>query len=974
MKFIKTIFSNKSSRVWFSVTVALLVFFLIVSIVASTFAYEPISMILGSSRAVYADGIESIYLTDYKNKDEVYKAAQEINLNLAREGMVLLKNKDNALPIYTPESPAGKKTSVKPKVSVFGKNSWDIAYGGSGSGGFSKGKNIVSLYDGLERAGYELNPELKNFYGSSQSGEGRTSAPKLTYGSEGVSGLTLNTGETPQSSYTSSVKNSYSNYKDAAFVVFTRIGGENFDLPRTMSGAVGANNDSDHFLQLDKNELDLLSTVISSGFGKIVVIINSGSAMQLDYLNDPAYSDKINAVVWMGFSGENGTSALGEIMNGTTNPSGRTPDTYATDFKKDPTWNNFGEHRYQLDGNKLQPYYFVHYEESVFTGYKYYETRGHTDGENWYKENVIYPFGYGLSYTDFTWEIADDSPIKNKTITNGQKYTIKIKVTNKGSVAGKDVVQLYGSAPYFDGKIEKPYVTLLNYAKTDLIAPGGNDIVELVFDPYYLASYDYKDKNGNGFTGFELDSGNYSLFINRNSHNTMFTIPFASPSIRYAKDPVTGKDVVNRYTGNQNEYMNSDLQLSVLLSQSDWNATWPTAPTNTDRTVSQAFINAVADTNHNNPTDFSKIKMPLTEELNRLTLRDMLFDSDGKPYQTKNGIPYIDYDDSLWEDLLDQMVVSEAISLYNFAAYQTRELPSIGIPKTTSGDGPVGWRNYMSTTTVYDTCAYVAQVVIAATFNQELAEEFGKMVGEEGIIGNYRGDKMPYTGWYAPGVNIHRSPFGGRNFEYYSEDGILSGKMAAAVIRGAQSKGVSCYIKHFAFNEQETFRTSSLSWVDEQAMREIYLRPYEIAVKEGGTRALMTSFNRIGTRWTGGDYRLVTSILRDEWGFRGAVICDFNSGTPYMVPRQMAYAGGDLNLANTPNNWCNASSAADVYIMRQCIKNVAYAIGNSNAMNGEIIGLKMPFWQIGLIIFDCVLVLCLVVWGYFSIRKAIKRA
>lgn len=976
MSFIKKILGNIGSRVWLIVTVVLIVLFTVVTILSFGIFSELFSQVLGDGEPIYAEGTEPIYVSEYKSKKEVYEAAQNFNVDLAREGIVLMKNDDNALPIYTPQSPTGKATTAKPKVSVFGKNSANIAYGGSGSGGFS-GDTAVTLYSALEGAGYELNPQLKNFYADNNlSGDGRASNPKLGLGGTGSDEKTLYTGETEQSKYDMSVKNSYVQYKDAAFVLLTRIGGENFDLPRTMKGAIGANNEDDHFLQLDKNERELLDAVCSEGFGKVVILINSGSAMQLDFLKENRYAEKIDAVVWMGYPGENGTVALGEVLNGKTNPSGRTPDTYAADYKANPTWNNFGEYQYKT-GSTNHSYYFVHYEENVYVGYKYYETRG-ADDDGWYSDAVVYPFGYGMSYTKFDWEVVDKHEIDGKAIAKGQNYTVKIKVTNTGSVSGKDVVQLYGNAPYKTGGIEKPYVTLLNFAKTKMLEPGKSDTVELVFNPYYLASYDYKDQNNNEFYGFELDSGNYNLFVSRNAHDDVFTIPFTSPNIQYSKDPVTNKNVVNRYTGiTVNKYLNSDMQLTELLSQGNWSI--PASPTSDEREVDQAFIDALKDTSHNSQVNFSGIKMPATEEDYGLELRDLLFDSEGAAYQTNDdGYPCIDYDDPAWENLLDQAIVSEMKNLQYYGAYQTKSVESIGMNSTTSGDGPVGWRNILSASSspaIYDVCSYVAQVVVGATFNQELVEKFGRMVGDEGIIGNEKGGGKPYSGWYAPGVNIHRSPFGGRNFEYYSEDGILSGKLAAAQIRGAQSKGVACYIKHFALNEQETRRTigGSLSWVTEQAMREIYLRPFEMAVKEGKSRAVMSSFNRIGTRWAGGDYRLLTSILREEWGFRGAVICDFNDGTPYMHPKQMAYAGGDLNLATLPVNWCNESSAADVYILRQCTKNIAYVVGNSNAMNGDIIGEKMAIWKILLIVIDCVLAAGLAVWGFFVIRNALKK-
>ena len=569
------------------------------------------------------------------------------------------------------------------------------------------------------------------------------------------------------------------------------------------------------------------------------------------------------------------------------------------------------------------------------------------------------------SATSFEWEIVDSSSIEKTTVTQEGKYEVQVKVTNTGDTAGKDVVELYAHAPYLDG-IEKPHKVLVDFTKTGLLEPGQSETVTLTFDPYYLASYDYTDANGNGFAGYELEGGEgYCLFVSRNAHDDAAEIPFAVPmeGIRYEADPVTGTAVGNLYTDQADPVFNSDTQLSTVLSRADWEGTWPTTPTDDERNVTTDFINWLKDTATNNPNDYSMEDMPWSDEDNGLTLRALLAGDEGDTHAN--------YDDERWEPLLDQANLGELVEMYDYAAFQTKAVASVGKPRTNDTDGPVGFVNFMDTSTYYGTCSYCAEVVIAATWNQELAEEMGRSVGNEGIWGNAKGDGMPYSGWYAPGCNIHRSPFGGRNFEYYSEDGIMNGKMAAAVIRGCQSKGVYCYVKHFALNEQETHRSigGNCSWVTEQAMRETFLRPFELAVKEGGTRAMMSSFNRIGTRWTGGDYRLLTTILRDEWGFRGMVLCDFNTVPDYMNSRQMAYAGGDLNLSTTPVSWCDTSDVSDVIVLRQCAKNVMYTVANSNAMNGQVIGYALPIWNIVLYCVDGLAVAGFALWGIMAFRK-----
>ena len=984
-------------RVWTIVSPIVIALFLVINILSYTMFYELFNLVMpgGGQRAVYKPGTEPIYKTDYTSKASVYEAAREMNKEICEEGMVLLKNKEKALPIATPESEQNKAAS-KPKISVFGKNSVNIAYGGSGSGGANT-SNVIDLYSGLEQAGFELNPELKKFYeDTSRSGEERKGNSKDLDSGDTV---ILSTAETPQSSYDASVKSSYANYNDAALIVLTRIGGEGFDMPRKMTGATGYRNETDHFLQLDQNEEDLIATVCESGFKKVIIAVNSGQALELGFLEEGSNyvtakgykidPSKIDAAIWMGFPGETGTLALGEILNGNVNPSAKLADTYATDFTKDPTWYNFGDNRitakgttpggdqYVFDTTTSSNYYFVDYEEGIYVGYKYYETRGVTDGEEWYDDNVVYPFGYGLSYTTFEWSIADKSQIENVDIEKGKTYTISVTVTNTGDYAGKDVVQLYGHAPYYTGEIEKSEVSLVGFAKTGLLQPNESETVEITFDPYYLASYDYKDQNKNNNKGYELDEGDYALYVSRTAHDKEFTIPFGvAEDILYDVDPVTENPVVNRYTDCEEEKFNSDTSLETVLSRSDWEGTFPKSPTDEERKGSKELLSWLQDVSHNNPTDFSDIDMPISEEDAGMTLRSLLFDENGEIITDEEGNPFVDYEDPRWEEFIQQCSVPDMIKVYDYASYAIQAVESIGFPRVNCADGPVGWACFMDATRFYDTCSYCSQTLVATTWSEDIAYRFGQMVGDEGLVGNQKGDGSPYSGWYAPGVNIHRSPFGGRNFEYYSEDGFLSGRMAASQIQGCSSRGVFTFVKHFAANEQETHRsiTGDSTWLTEQSLREIYLRPFELAVKEGGTRAVMSSFNRIGTRWTGGDYRLLTEILRDEWGFRGSVLCDFNTIPQYMNSRQMAYAGGDLNLATTPVSWCDESSSADVYIIQQCFKNTCYTVVNSNAISGEIIGYKAPIWSICLIVVDCVVVAGLGVWGFFSFRKAKRLA
>lgn len=967
---------SRKQRVWLIMTAIVLVLLIVVNIAAFIF-YELLNIVMpgGGERPAFSSSAE-IYESDYNSKEETFEAANKVNLRLCEEGMVLLKNENNALPLPTPVSDS--TIAEQPKVSVFGKNSVNLAYGGSGSGAIDA-EGAVDLYTALEMAGYLVNPELKAFY----EDESRSGPARAANSSDLDSGdsIRIATGETPQSRYTDEVKSSYAEYSDAAIVVFTRIGGEGFDLPRQMGDAEGAASPDDHYLQLDQNEQDLLSAVCNGGFDRVVVVINSGSAMELTFLTDPDYfsdADKIDAAIWIGFPGASGTEALGEILNGSVNPSGKTVDTYAADLKAAPSFQNFGDNnqangdRYYVNG-ELQNYYFVNYEEGIYVGYRYYETRGVGD-EVWYQDNVVYPFGYGLSYTEFTWSVTDKSSIQDQAVSGDRSYQVSVEVTNTGSRAGKDVVQLYAHAPYYDGGIEKPYVVLVGFAKTSLLEPGQSETVTLTFSPYSLASYDYLDANQNGFMGYELEAGDeYALFVARDAHTYEDTIPFTvAKDIRYENDPVTGNPVENLYTGCEDPYLDSDYMLGTTLSRSDWDGTFPAAPTAEEHEVETELISALNDTDHNNPEDLDNMDMPWFDEDSGLMLLDMLDGADVSAAGDGTGV-LVSYDDERWQALLEQCSADELINLISYGAFNSAAIESIGKPRTNDTDGPAGFVNFMDSTTFYGTCSYCCEVVIASTWNEELVEEFGRAVGEEGIWGDAeaRSNGMPYSGWYAPGANIHRSPFGGRNFEYYSEDGFLSGKMAAAQIRGCQSKGVYCFMKHFALNEQETHRslTGVITWATEQALRELYLKPFEIAVKEGGTRGIMSSFNRIGTRWTGGDYRLLTTILRDEWGFRGTVVCDFNTGATYMDQKQMAYAGGDLNLSTTPKSWCDVSDTADANILMRCTKNILYTVVNSNAMNRQVDHYNLPIWTMVLIAADVVIVLGLAAWGISTFRK-----
>ncbi len=958
-KKVKKIRPWRGVTVWGIVTALVLVVAIVANILVTGMFSSLMDVVFGGKRPIYDNSVESMYVTDVTSKDEAYANAQKLNLRLAEEGFVLLKNQENALPL-----------NKGAKISVFGKNSVNLSYGGSGSGGFDTSGNR-DLYASLEDAGFQTNTTLKEFYENSNASGAARAANSSDLDSGG--NQMISTAETPQSKYTDKVKASYESYNDAALVVITRIGGEGFDLPRYQGSTAGAVSADSHYLQLDQNEIDLLDAVCNAGFKRVVVLFNIPSSFEATFLTDPDYApfaDKIDAAMWIGFTGSNGIMALGEILNGEVNPSGRLVDTWAADFKQNPTFVNFGtgctaDSTDKYDGGL---YYSVDYEEGIYVGYRYYETRGYTDGEDWYKENVVYPFGYGLSYTTFDWEVQ---PLTDTVITQDKSFDVSIKVTNTGSVAGKEVVEVYASAPYVDGGIEKAHKVLVGFAKTELLKPGASETVTVTVDPYTMASYDYRDANDNGFCGYELEDGDYTLYVGRNSHQEEAALSMTvEDDIQWETDPVSDNEVTNLYT--DGDFLDSDWQLDTVLSRSDWEGTWPTAQTAETHKGSDQLYEELKDTEHNNPTDFDSEEYPWFDEETDLTLRSLLPET--TPDKTYSAI--VDYDDEQWDEILDACNDEEMISLVNNGAYHTLAMETIDLPTTIHGDGPAGFTCFMNQNQVNGTCQYVSEPVMASTWNVELMEEMGEALGDEGLMGD-RATGQPYSSIYAPGANIHRSPFGGRCSEYFSEDPFITGMMSAYEVRGMQSKGVIPTVKHFAANEQETHRSinGDSSWLTEQSLREIYLKGFEIAVKTGEARGVMSSFNRIGTRWTGGDYRLITQILRNEWGFKGFVICDFNTIPQYMIPRQMFYAGGDLDLATLESSmWtdCDSSDNGDAIVLRNATKNLVYALVNSNAMNAKVIGYDEPLWHSYLLYVNVGLGCIMGIWGVLAFVHAFK--
>ncbi|GAB3186405.1 glycoside hydrolase family 3 N-terminal domain-containing protein [Nesterenkonia suensis] len=856
------------------------------------------------------------YVTaSHDSLEEAHEASAALVEEIAGEGITLLKNSQEALPVS-----AGA-------VTLFGRTAAEPVYGGSGSGSVDA-STAVDIRGGLEHAGFEINEtvyqELEDF---------AAEAPRTRIVMDEPDESEYAVGEMPAGEYSADAVSSFGDYDDAAVVVFGRGGGEGGDLATDMEGWDENHVEGQHELMLNVDEQETLQ-LAQEHFDTVVVVINSSNIMELGALED---DDDVDAILWTGAPGETGFNALGDVMTGEINPSGRTVDLWARDFTADPTFVNFGRWEYtnitEDNATTLQQpnhaamengAFFVELEEGIYIGYRYYETAA-AEGVIDYEEAVVYPFGHGLSYTDFDWELASSStPEADGTIE------VEVEVTNSGDVAGQEVVQLYYSAPYTPGGIEKSAVELGDFAKTGSLAPGESETVRLELDVEAMASYDHRDAEA-----WVLEEGTYELRVQTDSHQIadgIEPIEYDVPeTVVYGEDgPRAGDEVAatNRFDDVSEHFAGDGAQ---LMSRADFEGTFPTAPTEEDQEASERILEGYQHYDVDAAAEASDAEMPATGQDNGLTLVDLR----GR-----------DHDDPLWDDLLDQLEVDEMTDMLLNGAYNTEAIPSIAKPRTNDIDGPHGFTSFINDD--FKGAAYPSAPLIAATWNKELVRQMGETMGEEAL-------QMGVSGWYAPGVNLHRSPFAGRNFEYFSEDPFLSGTMGVEVVTGAASRGLYAYTKHLALNDQESGRVDNgiATWADEQTLREIYLRPFEMIVKdvtaevayiadeegshgvsEVGATAMMSSFNRIGATWAGGHPALLQDVLRDEWGFRGMVITDFNL-YGYMSPDQSIAAGTDHQLVFAPmKQFEDTDSAEAVTNIRQATHNVLYTVANSNAMNG----------------------------------------
>lgn len=844
-------------------------------------------------------------ITKYTLSDATVSKANELAKDVQSEAVTLLKNDDSNLPL------SGKK------VNVFGWGSTNPVYGGTGSGSMSKQYKTVSLLDGMKQAGLKTNTELSKLYT-----DYRKDRPEV-----GMFAQDWTLPEVPAKQYSDKLVSDAKDFSDEAVVVLTRVGGEGADLPTDMKakGITYKNNSKDYddfqkgesFLQLSKTERDMID-LVTSNFKKVTLVYNGANTFQFDFLND---YPQIQSVVWCPPAGQTGFSALGEVLAGETNPSGKTSDTFLKDLTKSVSYNNFGKFEYTNMADKAAKYKgftgddvtaipgFVNYSEGIYVGYKFYETAS-DEGLINYDDTVAFPFGYGLSYTSFDQKL--DS-VKYK----GGKVTVTATVTNTGDKAGKDVVEVYYNPPYTDGGIEKASKNLAGFEKTKELQPGESQKVTVKFDDDDMASYDYK-----GAKAYVLEKGDYDISIQSDSHHVI------DHKAITVKDTVTYDSDSNTHNGDKTVATNQfdDVAGDVTyLSRADHFANYKeatAAPTNfkmSDKAKETFYNNSNYD-----PKKFDKDsdKMPTTGAKNGLKLSDMY----GK-----------DYDDADWDKLLDQLTFDDMDNLIANGGYGTQALKSVGKIQLTDADGPASLNNNF---TGVGSIGFPASTAFACTWNRDLAKQFGEMIGD-------MAHDMHVAGWYAPAMNIHRSAFSGRTFEYFSEDSLLSGAMASNEIAGAKSKGVYSFMKHFALNDQETNRTNMVcTWANEQSIRETYLKPFEMSVKEGGAQAVMSSFNYIGYTYAGASSNLLQTVLRDEWGFKGFVLTDYFGGYGYQNADQEVRAGNDSMLATTKiTNHITDKSATSVKAMRQAAHNILYTAANSwQYANGEP-KVATPIWK-----------------------------
>lgn len=935
--------------------------------------------------------------TGFSSAEELESHDKEVAEQLTGEGAVLLVN-NGALPLGSGA-----------KVSALSHSSTDFVTCGIGSADIDT-SNAPTFKEALESRGLEVNPTLWDFYKTVKDSEGKEYyryPGKLADQTEGATRDQYTVNEVPVSKYTDDVKSSFTSYNDAAIVVISRIAGEGAELE------YGAYTNGTNYLALCQDELDLLK-MASDNFDKVIVIINATNAIEMDFLDSPDFN--VDAVLWVGYTGTWGLNAVADILAGNVNPSGHLVDTFCYDnttapsmvgiygseyanyvAEGDPKW--YQVYNGGLDGNHR----YISYEEGIYVGYRYYETRyedvvmgqGNASGYD-YASTVAFPFGHGLSYTTFDW-----SDYSCSYDSGSDSFNVKVTVKNTGNVAGKEVVQVYFQSPYTDydkqNGIEKAAVELCGFAKTKLLNAGESETVTISVPREELACYDRS-----GAKTYILDAGDYYLTAAHEAHeavnnvlaakgfstsdgmtadgNADFTFKYTVNSLdskTYAVSSHTDYPITNRFDATDLNYYGIDM---TYLSRSDWQGTWPTGMPGLEATdamfndglyIYQTYEGAgnldevlSAALGH----EFTSGEYPTMGADNGLSLGMMVG---------------LDYDDPAWEDLLDQATFDEMAILIGQGYHNTAAMPSVGKPATLDDNGPQGFTQALTGVSTCH-CAYSDENIMAATYNVELMEEVGKCIGADVM-------DLGANGLYGPAMNIHRTAYAGRNFEYYSEDGFLSGKIAAAEVKGIQSMGTYVYIKHFALNDNETACRCISTWANEQAIRELYLKPFELAVTEGGAYNVMNSFARFGAQWSGAHHGLQTEVLRNEWGMRGFSLTDFSGNAAFaqygIMMKSFDVAHG--LLAGTDSWDSSATQWSDDLLnlykddptiaqaMRQATHRILYTVANSNAMNGIPAGGRIvavtPWWEMALYAVDGVLGVLTVVSAAMLVRAILNK-
>ena len=963
-----------------------------------------------------------IFYNDYATESENRDASRALYAEVTAEGNVLLKNKDNALPL-------GNENLG---ISLFGLRSELTFFSGAGSaGGDPTDPTNVSMTEALTAEGYRVNPILQAFTAAESrkgdyisAGGGMFDGGSFTYKTVGEDNLAL---EIPMSNYPASIAETYANYNDVAILVFGRQGSEGADSWRGTADSVDENNNiipgTKHYLELTDAEEELLSYVKEQNFGKIVVLINTGVPMELGELEN---DDRIDAILWMGMPGAVGCTATARILSGAVNPSGKTVDIFPVDFTRDPTYVNFNDNAQttgiysyaniysygpfdetkdyaagdivartevvnDFRGSYTSTAYYefttahaagawdqsqvtryapvqlpsVEYEEGIYVGYRYYETRAaeYTADPDWYSNNVVYPFGYGLSYTSFSWELVDTAAAG--TVKAGDTIDLTAKVTNTGAAAGKDIVEAYVQAPYQAGGIEKAYVVLTDYVKTDLLQPGESAEYTLSFDVKDMASFDATDANGNGFSGYEVEAGDHIIRLQSDSHNVKdgcVVTRTVSEGIRY--DGST--DVLNfNGAGNlnaepifsQNDKYNSAINGLQVMSRADMSeeviASFPTAPVVDDHSIAEGdtlfdtelalqWQPAGSDADEAAEVWYSYY-MDLYNAGKDTWTQAAEGTTEAAPIQYTDMFG-VDQEDTLWDYFLNQFTWSELVSVAYGQMYNSTIIDRLGIPSIQAADGPgcvYNWHALSRKGTYLPNAS-----MVAATWNDPLMYRYGVMIGNEAMWDDI-------NQWYSPAVDMHRTPFAGRNFEYYSEESLLSGRIAGNIIAGAQSKGLICTLKHFGANEQEFNRSGLATFADEQTLREVYFKAYDLAIEIGNPYSLMTAMNRIGMIACDNNFQLITTLLRGEWGFNGYTMSDMGSGSygtsvsnidMYVRaglddPLSMSIGKAPVGDWNAESNMVTINGENNAVLwaaVRNSVKHQLYALSHSSMMDNFV--------------------------------------